>query len=120
MGDRANVYVHTGDKPGVYLYTHWDGTELPQKVKKSVESYRGQRRIDDIAYLTRIIFEDMIAESLGEETGYGIATYAPDGSDRIVDVDVDYSGTTVTLVGYPYEWDNMPDDPYDFDYDDYE
>lgn len=30
MGDRANVYVHEGDQPGVYLYTHWSGHELPE------------------------------------------------------------------------------------------
>ena len=30
MEDRANVYVTYSDKePGVYLYTHWLGTELP-------------------------------------------------------------------------------------------
>lgn len=121
MGDRANVYVHEGDNPGVYLYTHWDGTELPQKVAKSLASPRGMSRRDDVAYLTRIIFEDMIADSLGEETGYGISADVGDGDDRIVDVNVDFRGnTTVTLVGYPYEWDNMPSDPYDFEYDDYE
>jgi hypothetical protein len=23
MGDRAHVYVHEGDRPGVWIYTHW-------------------------------------------------------------------------------------------------
>jgi len=113
MGDRANVYVHEGDEPGVYLYTHWNGTELPSIVKKSVESIRGQRRLDDAPYLTRIIFEDMVSKSLGEETGYGIAAYALDGEDRIVDIDT-RSGL-VTLKGYSYSWTNIPDDPYAFD-----
>ena len=117
MGDRANVYIHQDDEPGVYLYTHWTGTELPQTVRASLISPRGQARIDDIAYLTRIIFEDMLDGSFGTETGYGIATYAPDGDDRIVDINVSYKDrqTVATLIGYPYEWPDMPDDPYDYD-----
>lgn len=120
MGDRANVYIHeAGDTQGVYLYTHWDGTALPKIVKESINSPRGQRRLDDPAYLARIIFEDMINGDLGSETGYGISTYAPDGADRIVDILINGRYTTVTLKGYPYSWEDQPADPYDFD-DDYD
>jgi hypothetical protein len=100
MGDRANVYIHEGDEPGVYLYTHWTGTELPDTVRASLDSPRGRSRYNDAAYLARIIFEDMISDDLGSETGYGISPYPPDGDDRIVDINVGFSETKVTLVGY--------------------
>lgn len=118
MGDRANVYIHDGDSPGVYLYTHWDGTELPSIVKKTMETDRAKARANDEAYLTRIVFEDMISGDMASETGYGISAQVGDGEDRIVDIDtkVAYNQPPkVTLVGYPYTWDTIPEDPYLFE-----
>lgn len=42
MGDRANAYVHAGEEAGVYLYTHWSGTELPGVVRDALASPRWQ------------------------------------------------------------------------------
>lgn len=99
MGDRANVYVHHGAQPGVYLYTHWEGSELPQTVVSALQ--RGRPRWDDDAYLARIIFSEMIRDDIDGETGYGISAYPPDGDDRIVDVDTE--SQTVRLIGYGNE-----------------
>lgn len=118
MGDRANVYIHDGNRPGVYLYTHWDGTELPQLVNEALSTHRAMNRRYDEAYLTRIVMEHIliVKDALGEETGYGISAEVQDGADRIVDIDTSYGGE-VTLIGYPYTWDTMPADPYEFDRD---
>lgn len=113
MGDRANVYIHESNRPGVYLYTHWDGTRLPLIVKTSLKTPRAQNRLTDTAYLTRIVFEDLISDSFGEETGYGISADIPDGDDRIVDIDT--HNCIITLKGYPYTWDNVPGDPYAYE-----
>lgn len=94
MGDRANIYVHEGDRPGVYLYTHWSGTELPESVRQSLK--RGEERWDDPPYLTRILFSGMVP--LGDWdglTGYGISTVLGDGDDRIVDVDTEAQVVTL-------------------------
>ena len=109
MGDRANVYIHENGRPGVYLYTHWDGAMLPRLVKNSLQTDRAQNRLTDTAYLTRIVFEDIISNSLGEETGYGVSAEVQDGDDRIVDIDT--YNCIITLKGYPYDWDNVPIDP---------
>jgi len=85
MGDRANVYVHHGSRPGVYLYTHWAGSELPATVVNALQ--RGRGRWDDDQYLARIIFCEMIKNDVDGETGYGISAEVGDGDDRIVDVD---------------------------------
>ena len=113
MGDRANVYIHEGKRPGVYLYTHWDGTYLPRKIKDALQTDRAQSRLTDGPYLARILFEEMISSSLGSETGYGIWAEVQDGEDRIVDIDV--YNCIITLKGYPYDWDSVPLDPYAYE-----
>jgi len=85
MGDRANVYVHEGPQPGVYLYTHWGGTELPDTLRTALA--RGMGRWGDTPYLTRIIFSDMVRDDIDGSTGYGISADLGDGADRILDVD---------------------------------
>ena len=84
MGDRANVLVkENDDDPGVYLYTHWAGTELPYTLQEALAK---RWRWDDTAYLTRIIFDTMTEGQQGNETGYGISTFCCDGEDRILEV----------------------------------
>lgn len=115
MGDRANVYIHNEDSPGVYIYTHWNGTELPQKVKEALETDRAQSRLTDTAYLTRILIEELTQHDRDSATGWGVSAEVGDGSDRIVDINVlslYSSEPDVTLQGYPYLWGNLPSDPY--------
>jgi hypothetical protein len=116
VGDRANVYIHEGDRLGVYLYTHWDGTELPQITRDALATPRARSRRDDTAYLTRIVHEYIVnnSGSIGSETGYGISADVGDGEDRIVDIDTSYGGE-VKLIGYPYSWDEMPEDPFAYE-----
>ena len=90
MGDRANVFVvEESEKPevGVYLYTHWSGTELPSTLQDALA--RGKGRWSDGSYLARIIFSEMIKGEVMEETGYGISPYPQDGENRILTVYVD-------------------------------
>lgn len=102
MGDRANVLVKESDNdPGVYLYTHWGGTELPIVLQNAL---RKRWRWDDCSYLTRIIFCEMVKGEEMDECGYGISTFAPDGQDRVLVVNC--SDQTVKTQGDPHypEW----------------
>lgn len=92
MGDRANVYVHEGDAPGVYLYTHNGGSGLPDTVRTALA--REQRWHDD-PYLARIIFSTMIEGDVSGETGYGISAVPFSGG--LIDVDV--ATQQVTVLG---------------------
>lgn len=66
MGERGQVKIGK-----VFLYTHWGG----HKLKKIVKSALSKRwRWNDEEYLTRIIFDEMIKDEIGTETGYGIGT----------------------------------------------
>jgi len=85
MGDRANVLVKDGDSK-VYLYTHWDGTDLPNTVKAAL--VRGVSRWDDGPYLARIIFCEMVNGVEMETVGYGISSVVGDGAGRVIELDV--------------------------------
>lgn len=93
MGDRGNVFVvdrygQDDEQPlrGVYLYTHWGGSELHDIVKAALA--RGSDRWDDGPYLARIIFCEMVAGDVHGTTGYGIALSPPDNEHAILVVDV--------------------------------
>jgi hypothetical protein len=88
MGDRANVYMLEEDKPGekvgVFLYSHWSGSELPQIVQRALAR---RQRWDDSQYLARIIFCEMVRGSEAEETGFGISARIGDNEYQILVVD---------------------------------
>ena len=93
MGDRAQVVIKNEDEPPVYLYTHWNGTELPDTVRKALAR---KQRWTDIEYLARIIFCEMIKGNEAGETGFGIGTgeHGDNEHDLIV---VDTGKQTVTI-----------------------
>lgn len=93
MGNRADIYVHEGDAPGVYLYTHRDASSVPHVVQRALISREGRNRWDDAPYLTRIIFDTLTRGQTGQETGFGISAQRSDG--RLLKVDV--AAQTVTL-----------------------
>lgn len=82
MGDRANVVIKDGDE-AVCLYTHWNGTALPEVLRKAMT--RGQQRWDDSSYLARIIFCDMVEGKERELTGFGSNADKLLGAHRVRD-----------------------------------
>ena len=86
MGDRANVVVQEEDGGKIFLYTHWGGYRLPEVLQSALK--RGRNRWNDDAYLTRIIFCEMVKGSEMEETGYGISTYECDNEHEHLVVDI--------------------------------
>lgn len=68
MGDRGNIII---EDTGVVLYTHWKGSEIPNRLANALD--RSKDRWDDPAYLTRVIFQDVIGND-NSITGFGIST----------------------------------------------
>lgn len=81
MSTRAQVFIND---TGVYLYQHSDGYELARTVKEAIA--RGER-LDDPEYLTRVIFNEMIKDSIGDSTGYGIGTIQHSDIEYLITVD---------------------------------
>lgn len=94
MGDRGNIVVFNSDEAGlnpddrqdgaIFLYTHWGGTYMAGVLTTALKKHW---RWDDTSYLTRIIYDELVGDSAGCETGYGIATYAPDNEHPYLVVD---------------------------------
>lgn len=92
MGDRANVIV-TSDGEQIVLYTHWSGTELPVTLQEALK--RGESRLDDFQYITRIIFNQMTLGNEMETTGFGITTKVHDNEHDLINFDVDKQIITI-------------------------
>jgi hypothetical protein len=94
MGERTNIYLKNDN---IYLYAHWIPKEELGKILKSA-LIRGKSRWNDRAYLNRIIFSEMIQDEVLEETGFGLASFMPDGN---IDYEVDVENNLVD--GVPFE-----------------
>ena len=104
MGARTQVYIKDTK---VYLYSHYDSFEIETIVAKALSK---RWRWDDPEYLARIIFDAMIGDSFGEETGYGIGTQQHGDIDNLVTIDceeqtVQYQIPTMnkTIKKYTFE-----------------
>lgn len=87
MGCRAQVkMISKSEKCPIFLYTHWGGSAIFDVIKIAI---RKQWRWNDFEYLTRIIFEEMIGEQRGSETGFGIGTSEHGDIEYLVTVDTD-------------------------------
>ncbi len=111
MGDRANVFIRTvypesayKKRKGVYLYSHWSGSGLPELVRQALAK---QWRWNDEPYLTRIIFDVMTEGCHGEELSFGISTRMPDNEYPIIEVDC----KTQEVRFLAYDWKRHRVDP---------
>jgi hypothetical protein len=89
MGDRGNIFfvdrLEGGSLEGIYMYTHWSGSTLPLIVRDALE--RGRGRWGDSQYLARILFCELVKDSVLDETGFGLGTRLADNEHVVVRVD---------------------------------
>lgn len=107
MGDRANIYVvdeapdRTGLARGFYLYSHWGGTELPERLRVALGSSSARLRWFDSPYLVRILVHALFENDRGGDTGSGISTYRTDNEHQIIVLDT--VGEVVAFAKPGYE-----------------
>ena len=95
MGDRGQVLI---EDVGVYLYTHWDASELTKIVQKALAK---KWRWDDPEYLARIIFCEMVKGDEEGETGYGIGNNLHGDVWRLIKVNCE--NQTVQVLHVPFK-----------------
>lgn len=98
MGDRANIKIKSKDGE-MFFYSHWTGSKLPITLQ---DALKRKQRWDDVQYLNRIIFCEMIKNNVEKETGYGLSTVIGDG---IVIAEVNTDKQTVTFKNATYTFD---------------
>jgi|SRR5215471_301115 len=86
MGDRANVAIEQWRPDGarIYIYTHWDGYDLPDMLADALNTKSARARWKDDSYLTRILIDQITKSGRDEETGYGVSTYITDNSYNVL------------------------------------
>ena len=70
MGDRANFGFVQPNGNTIVLYGHWAGNQMLANLAEAVFKARG--RWSDPSYATRIVISQMIGDSWGFETGWGL------------------------------------------------
>ncbi len=94
MGDRGNiVIIDANDKPKLWFYTHWSGSDLPNLVRKAL--IKGKDRWSDPSYLNRVLFQTMLGDD-DDITGFGIDTEQGDGGYEVY---ICHEKKTVRLQG---------------------
>lgn len=89
MGDRGQVFI---EDTGVYLYTHWQASELVENVKIALKK---KWRWDDPEYLARIIFDTMTVGQHNQETDFGIGTHKHDDIWLLITVNCEKQAITI-------------------------
>ena len=95
MGDRGVVVVRQWNDNDVVLYTHYGASELEETLKSALSK---RVRWGDGPYLSRIIFEEMVAGAYSKETGFGIQAEIPGDVWRVLRVHI--AQQTVELVDH--------------------
>lgn len=91
MGDRRHVVLQYEDGKEIYIYTHWYGSSLPSLLAKAL--VHGKERWNDVPYLARIIFSQLLKGDEDSLTGWGLApNYMESQKD---DLYIDLSSNTV-------------------------
>jgi hypothetical protein len=72
MGDRATIRIkHSNSDTAIHFYTHWSGSAVSDILAEALLYASAYGRIDDEAYCTRIIF-DQLTGLEGGFTGFAI------------------------------------------------
>lgn len=99
MGDRANLIIHMeAPNPPVWIYTHWNGTELPDMLATALELPAAVSRVGDPAYFARIVFCSFMhqTDDLDGGTGWGISTCEQDNEHDYIHLDAMTGAVAIT------------------------
>lgn len=98
MGDRATLQLTFGDQGGIYLYTHWNGHDMPLRLQSALAL--AQSRWDDQPYLARFIVSHIIGDGHTSLTGHGLSPFPVD--TEYSDLVADLNANTVHINGHTY------------------
>ena len=94
MGDRANFGFRQSNENVVFLYGHWAGHGMLEKLADAVVAARP--RWTDESYATRIAISHLVGQEWNSETGWGIYVNEIGDNEHKVPV-IDWNNQTFTL-----------------------
>lgn len=72
MGDRANFGIRHSNGDTVFIYAHWGGEGMLSRFANALKVTKAYGRLNDEAYATRIIFEQILKDAYSPDLSYGI------------------------------------------------
>jgi hypothetical protein len=94
MGNRANFVFVQPNGESIVLYGHWAGHNMLANLAEAVA--KAQPRWSDPSYATRIATSQMIGDSWGLETGWGLAVNEILDNEHKIPV-IDFTQRTFSL-----------------------
>ena len=94
MGDRANFGFKQSNDTTIFLYGHWAGHGMLERLANAVEAARP--RWTDESYATRIAISQMIGNGWSSETGWGLQVNEIADNEHKIPV-IDWKGRTFSL-----------------------
>jgi hypothetical protein len=98
MGDRANFGFRQSNGDTIYLYGHWAGSQMMNRLATALETARP--RWSDESYATRICISQIIGDEWDQEYSWGISTHIGDNEHSVPIVD--WGQQTVSL--FEHNW----------------
>ena len=92
MGDRGNIKFTFDTEEGsrsIFLYTHWQGSDLPGVLKEILKTSRD--RWDDPSYACRIMVQaglEIMGARTDSPTGFGLSPSIDDNEYPIFELDM--------------------------------
>ncbi len=85
MGNRANIKILELNGNSIYVYSHWDGRELAERLKTLLRACKD--RWSDSQYLQGYVISKLCNSGSTEITGYGISTERHDNERDVFEMD---------------------------------
>ena len=95
MGDRANFGFKQSNDTTIFLYGHWAGHGMLERLANAVEAARP--RWTDESYATRICVSQIVGEDWNSETGWGLSVNRILDNEHKIPV-IDWAEQTFTLM----------------------
>ena len=92
-----NAAAPTSDEKPVVLYTHWHAKRMMYDLITTLEK---KERWNDAAYLSRMIFCEMVKDNLHNTTGFGILTDNVGDAEEEIIVDIDRQEVIRKRIGH--------------------
>jgi hypothetical protein len=94
MGARTNFTFKT-DTGAITLYSHWGGDSKDTDLAHALSAALPRISMGDTGYALRIVVSQLIADSWGEQTGFGLFVGEEGGEEQYHPVTVDFTNNTV-------------------------
>ena len=103
MGDRANFGFRQADGNVIFVYGHWAGYQMMDRLAHALDRALGAGRLGDEAYANRIAISQLIGGDWNGDLSWGITVNYLSDNEHTIPI-VDWKREEVSLYDYDSVW----------------